>query len=339
MKILFVHPAPSMSIADVARGYRAALERQGHEIYDYHLAKRYAYHQRAIPPEITDPSVLSRQASETIVTEALCFGAELVIIICGLGVHAVAVWLLGRVDIPIATILTESPYDDEQQAMWTSLKHVNSNVDMTAFTNDRFSAEKYGWHLLRPAYDQNIHKPLQPKDEFVADVTLIGTGWGDRQAFLEAVDWTGINLKIYGIWPELTPDSSIYKFLTPLVVSNETAVEMYCSSKICINFHRANRDALTYGPRVVELAACGAFQLSDRREDMDVLVGDSVPIFRTPKELGDMVRFYLRHPEDRERLAGLARKRVAGQTFDSRAADLIAALAGRNLRREVMEGA
>jgi spore maturation protein CgeB len=230
-------------------------------------------------------------------------------------------------------VLTESPYDDGPQEEWTDaakLSALGSSPNITVFTNDRFSAEKNGWHLLAPAYDPAIHKPLPRNPELASDVLIIGTGWTERQMFLEAVDWSGIDFQIYGVWPRLgeSPDSPIYKFYRPLVVNNEHAVEMYSSAKICLNFHRASLVAKTPGPRVFELAACGAFQLSDPRPDMESIFDGSVPTFRNPAELGYMVRRYLNDPDARGYLSNLARERGRDETFDRRAADMIAVLTG-----------
>lgn len=329
MKILFVHPAAEISISDVARGYRFALERAGHEIRDYLMLSRMQYHTNALPPEIrSDRALLARQASENIVVEALYHEADLVLIVSGLNVHPVALWLLGKVGIRAAVILTESPYDDESQKQWSDLTHVGSTVDLTIFTNDQFSAERFGWHLLPPSFHPATHRPVEPVAEDVCDVLMVATGWRERQAFLEAVDWTGINLKLFGVWPGLNnnPDSPIYQYYNPLVVSNEHIASMYCSARICINFHRRSPVAKTPGPRIFETAACGAFQLSDPREGLEEMFGWSIPTFDSPERLGELVREYLKDPLARKTAANEAMMRVQSHTFDHRAADLIAAV-------------
>lgn len=326
MRILFVHPAVNMSISDVSRGYRSALERQGHDIRDYSLAARFSYHQKALPPEIMDPSVISRQASETILNEAMYHESDLVIIISGLNVHPISLWLLGQVGIPVAVVLTESPYDDEHQKQWADLSHVGGKVKITIFTNDRYSAEQYGWTYLAPAYDSAVHHPVEVITDEVCDVLMIGTGWTERQAFLEAVNWTGIDLRIYGVWPNINSESPLFDFYRPLIVDNNRIASSYCSSKICLNFHRKSDVALSPNPRTMELAACEAFQLSDAREDLTTLFGDSIPTFAGPAELESLIRYYLGKPELRELLAKKARINVQNQTFDQRAVDLMAAL-------------
>ncbi len=341
MKILFVHPSTTMSIGDVGRGYRGALERGGHEVIDYYLDRRIAYHQRAVPPHVASdqPQVISKMASETILNEAMYNSVDLVLIISGLNAHPIALWLLGQVGIPAAVIFTESPYDDVAQAQWASLTHVNGKVDLTIFTNDRWSAMNHGWCLLPPSFDPAIHRPVASEPDMVCDAVIVGTGWPERQAFLEAVDWSDIDLRIYGIWPALNADSPLHRFYRPGVVDNYNIASMYCSAKVCINFHRKSEKALTPGPRTFELAGCGAFQLSDHRRDLATMFGDSVPTFDSPQVLGDRIRYYLANPAERATLAAKSRNLVQYETFDQRAASMVAALQSQSLQPTGTEGA
>jgi len=325
MKILLVTPSVSMSIADVSRGYRRALERAGHQICEYSMKARYTYHQKALP-EGVPPEILCRQASENIALEALYGEVDLVLIISGLNVHPIALWSLAKLKIPAAVILTESPYDDEFQKQWVDLTHVGIDTKAKVFTNDRSSAETYGWTLLAPSFDPEFHKPSPVSKDHVCDVVMVGTGWRERQAFLEYADWTGIDLRLYGNWPDLDEKSPLFKFYRPGIVDNAQISEIYSSAKICLNFHRASRLAKTPGPRVYELAACGAFQLSDSREDLSSLFGMTVPTFTSPKQLQEQVKYFLKNEGQRASLADQARHLVQNETFDSRVCDLISAI-------------
>lgn len=333
LNILFVHPSAQMSISDVARGYRAAFERMGHNIRDYRLYARLGYHNRAVPPEMPGPEYdrhasVARAASETILNEALYHQSDLVFIVSGLNLHPIALWLLGKVGIPAAVIFTESPYNDEDQARWANLKPFGSPLNMHVATNDRYSADHYGWQFLAPSFDPIIHRPLPLDPSYACDVLMIGSGWPERQALLEAINWDGINLKLYGIWPGLidNPNSPIHKFYSPLIVNNVTIAQMYSSAKINLNFHRASPTALSWNPRAVEIAACCAFQLSDSRADLLELFGTSIPTFETSEQLEKLIRHYLGDDSHRIILQVKAHERVQGETFDNRAAALLSAL-------------
>ncbi|MDD5366932.1 MAG: glycosyltransferase [Gallionellaceae bacterium] len=320
MKVLFVYPVAMMSVSDVAAGYHQALLRAGHDVKVYHLGKRWAYHDLAINPDLPEPErlrALSKQASETMVIEAWYHDADLVLIVSGLSVHPLALQLLRKGGIPTCVIHTESPYQDEQQAEWSA-----HYPGMLCCTHERTSAEKYGWLYLPHAYDPMIHWPHRHEDDVASDVLLLGTGWPERVKLLEAVDWTGIDLRLIGLW-QLDPASPLQRAYRPGIVANIDAPRLYASAKVCLNLHRHSDEAVSANPRAYELAACGACQLSDARADVRTLFDGSVPTFTTPAELSDRVRQLLASPSDRRTCAAEARARVDGETFDARLDSLL----------------
>jgi spore maturation protein CgeB len=321
--MLFVWPVCTFSVWDVARGYRSAFERilGADSIRDYHLNRRTVYHRRALEAEPSpnmNAAVLAKQASEGVLAEALYFDADVVFIVSGLNFHPIGTWLLNKVGIHAAVILTESPYDDENQEDWAKI-----HPTMSVFTNERTSAAKYGWNYLPHSYDPDIHypHPHDPDDE--CDVLLLGTGWAERQALLEAMDWTGINLRLQGMWPTVGEDSPLHMFLRPGCVDNIQVPALYAGAKICLNIHRDHSGAESLNPRAYELAACGAFQLSDPRPELAEVFGLSVPTFDGPKDLEGAIRFYLERDEARKNWAKRAMDLVRPCTFDARAVGVI----------------
>jgi len=335
VRILFVHPACRFAIWDVARGYRAALGRLlGEESFkDYYLDRHLSYHLRALevnaPKEVAaDQAFVAKLASENILNEAIYHDAQMVFIVSGLNTHPIALKALEKVGIPAAVLLTENPYDDEPQAEW-----VANYPAMKVFTHERFSAETRGWTYLPHAYDPAVHRPVEPDPAQACDVLLVGTGWRERQYFLESTDWTGIKLRVVGpssAWPALTERSPIWKHFVNEPVDNATIAPRYAAAKICLNFHRRHPHAYSPNPRAYEIAGCGAFQLSDPRPGVTDLFGGAVPIFNSPEELGSLVRYYLKNDEERRTFAAASMKRVQLETFDTRAVELLA-----HLRRQV----
>ena len=326
-RIVFVHPIARFSIWDVARGYRSAIGRiVGEEnIRDYFLDRHTMYHRGALPEGVRDQmDVVSKLASEAVVTEALYFGADLVLIVSGLNFHPAGLWLLQKVGIPAAVILTESPYEDESQCLW-----VDTYPGMFVFTNDRVSADRYGWQYLAHAYDPAIHHPETPVEEHLCDVLLVGTGWEERIKLLEGVDWAGITLRLRGLWLQLTESSPIFKFYSPAFVDNATIAKLYSSASICLNIHRdvgGSSGAMSLGPRAYEIAGCEGFQLSDYRPEIDTVFGGSVPFFRTARELEDLIHYYLDRPRTRREMARAAHHCVSSCTFDDRARRLLSVI-------------
>jgi spore maturation protein CgeB len=334
MRTLFVWPAAEFSIWDVGRGLRNALAARGDEIRDYWLNRQLVIAQNGVedflPQGINGEQrhqIVSEIGSQGAVAHALWHQADRVVIVSGLNLHPGVIWALDRIGIPTAVWLTESPYEDDAQAQW-----VSASPSVTVFTHERASAAKYGWHYLPHAFDPAVHHPVAAAAG--PDVLFIGTGWANRQRFFEAVDWTGIRLELVGLWPEMTVDSPIARFLAEQsCVRNEFVKDAYCGAAINVNLHRDHPSAESLNPRAYELAACGAFQISDPRLELEHVFGDSVPVFTSPAHMEALIRHYLAHPEERAAKAAEAQRRVQAHTFAQRAATLDAVMDDERRRR------
>lgn len=324
LRILFIDTTIDISIGDSARGYLAALRRQGHEIHVFRTAARMAFVMTGLKfgpdPEMgKDAALVSRTASEMMVVEALKHRADLVVVSSGLGLHPDGLELLNRAGFPIAIILTESPYEDDHQMPYASrCGHV--------FTNDSYSATERGWHYLPSAYDPQYHHPFPFDPDQACDVLFVGTGWPERQQLLEGVNWAGIGLRILGAWPALGPDSPLWPHLVNEQVTNDETARLYSSAKIAINHHRGHPDAQSLNPRGFELGACGVFQVSDHRPELGLVYSDGVPTYSDSASLERLLRHFLVNEGERKTEAEYQRSRVLSgpHTFDHRAAQLIA---------------
>jgi len=81
--------------------------------------------------------------------------------------------------------------------------------------------------------------------------------------------------------------------------------------------------------RVFDVPACGGFVLTDAREQLGALfeVGREVVVYNDPAEIPDMVRHFLAHPAQRQRVAMAGRRRVlAEHTYDQRLTTLLGAM-------------
>ena len=323
LRILLVWASAAWSVRDVTTGLRGALLRAGHDVHDFRLDQRIGVLARGLGIEIAEAErrreEVTCMATEGVLAAATRFQADLVLVISGLLFHELGLWLLAHYQIPTALVLTESPYEDDQQQHF-----VHRYPDLTVFTQERISAQRFGWHYLPAAYDDQVHQPAEPDLGEACDVVLVGTGFAERQRLLEAIDWTGIQLRIRGVWPEMTPASPIYASYVHGPVENADLPKVYAAAKICLNPYRFHPTAESLNPRAYELAACRAFQLADWRAEGAELFGTAVPTYRNADELSDKLRYYLAQPEQRQACADRARARVQGQNFDRRVADLLA---------------
>jgi hypothetical protein len=263
--------------------------------------------------------------------------------------------LLRKNGIPCWAVMTENPYEDPIDA------HTKAEFFDTIFLSD-LNSEAY-WrsynpnsHYIPHSYDPDKHFPswARPKHRRFADwtppdnghdhVVYVGSGFTKRQSYLEEVDWSGVNLKVYGHWPLLRArddipaayapvapkkDSPLIPYVVEKMVENTFTARLYRGSAIGINMHRTERwsnnaalvvddgEAYSMGPRGVEYAACGLFQVSDPRQEIIDVFGDSVPIHRSPEELGVLVRKYLADPVRRQELAVQQHEAIKGRTFQA----------------------
>jgi len=341
MRLLLCSAGADFSTKDVENGYRAALKAQGHQIIEYNLSRRIDVSRQFLTmvwrkgmrklgePQPNDADAYYH-ASIGVLERALRFDVDWVIAVSAMYLHPDILIMLRRAGKRIAVLFTESPYEDEQQAKVAPLCDV-------VFTCERTSARRYGWVYLPHAYDPAKHRPLEPDPAIPAhDVVFVGTGFQERIELLSAVNWDGIDLGLYGTWMLMGSRSKLRKYLRGSPVNNEYAVGLYRRAKIGLNLYRTSKgfgyraprimDAESLNPRALELAACGVFQISDYRQEVEEVFDDSVATFSTAQGLEDWMRHYLGEPALCSEMARAAAGSVAGHTFAARAQQVIGEL-------------
>ena len=167
-----------------------------------------------------------------------------------------------------------------------------------------------------------VHKPLDlsaaEKKEFGSELSFMGAGYPNRRkAFL---DFISMDFKIWGTEWEDEPR------LRPLVqrggarINSEDTVRIYNAAAINLNLHSSVQAGELVGrgdfvnPRTFEIAACGAFQLVDRRSLMDELFQeDELACFESMDQLKALIAHYRAHPQERTAMAARARERVLAE--------------------------
>jgi len=179
----------------------------------------------------------------------------------------------------------------------------------------------------------DFHKPVElspvERRKFGSDVSFMGAGYPNRRiAFRELVN------RDFKIWGTEWEGDHV---LMPLVqmngarVSSEDCVKIFNATTINLNLHSSVQadDLITGGdfinPRTFELAACGAFQLVDRRSLMDeAFAEDELATFDSMAKLAEKMDYFLAHPEEREGISQKARERVLrDHTYQARMQTLL----------------
>lgn len=364
-RLLLVHPGHSFSTADLYTGLKAGLEQCGVEIVPYLLESRLGVAEAWLKfvdrrsklrkGEIWQQrtkderwAAMLAKAGEEIVTRALRHRVDGILIVTAMCVHPDALMLCRRAHIPVGIVLSESPYDDGPQARVAGL------VDV-CWTNERTSlaalrAANPATHSLPAAYNPAVHTAEpQPGDEDVPahDVVFVGTIFPERVALLEQVDWSGIDLGLYGNALSVTTRHPLYPYLRGGLTDNRYAAALYRRAKVGLNLYRAHPTAESLNPRAYELAACGCYQVSEPRAEAAELFGVACARFRDPAELERVLRASLDEAAYhatvtdarglpgvrrdtlpsaavyRERMAERAWRAAAPHTFEARAAQIM----------------
>ena len=130
-------------------------------------------------------------------------------------------------------------------------------------------------------------------------------------------DLTRFDFKLWGTDWDGDAILAPYVQLAGARISPDDCVRIYNAAKININLHSSTqaRELVTGGdfvnPRTFEVAACGGFQLVDRRSLMaELFAEDELAVFDSMEELLPRIEHYLAHPEEREAVAMRGRARV-----------------------------
>lgn len=326
MKLLLIEPGASWATADVAIGLRHGLETHGVQLVRYRLderidrSTRWLYYNwrrtKKLNPEIEKPNTADvfYQAGIGALEMALRHQVDAVFVVSAMFLHPDVITLMKRAGLRVVVLFTESPYDMEKELPIAKL------VD-GCWTNERtavpaFAAVNPNSGYVAHAWNPARHKAgPQAGDDIVRahDVVFVGSAFTERVEWLTAIDWTGIDLGLYGSWAPLGSRHPLRQFVCGHQVTNVTTAALYRRAKVGLNLYRTSMGwgrmapriahAESLNPRAYELAACGAFHLSTYRAEVSELFGELVPTFTTPDEASTLIRRWLADDRGRQSVA------------------------------------
>jgi spore maturation protein CgeB len=313
MRIHLVHPGVNWSLSDVFDGLRDGLLANGVEIV----------------PEKAD--------------------ADWIVVVNG-NLHDPEKLRGWRMLAPVAVLCTESPYDFEQEVEriavvdggWT---HECESLAPLQAVNPRVSYLPHAWHPER-------HRLSEPDPSVPAhDVVFVGTGFNERVEWFNKIDWSGINLGIYGLWAGLGLEAHIMRdcvypkyneeddvYAEAQCIANAQTVALYRRAKMGLNLYRRRGGgmgftpkhdvaAVSLNPRAYELAACGVFHVSTPRPEVTERFGALVPLIGGTRETAAhdeaVIRDWLARDADRAAIAAQLPASVAGESWIERAASVL----------------
>lgn len=342
LRLILCHPGASWSTADVYDGLLYGLKHHGADVVPYRLDTRIEASQKALhylwrskkreQPDLPKPNSadLLYHAGVGVLEMALRHQADVVLVVSAMLLHPDIIAMMKRAGLRVVVLFTESPYDHEQElriarmvdGCWT-----NERAVVPAFreVNPHAGYLPHGWHPQKHYVSARALDDTIPQH----DVVFVGSGFSERITWFNSINWTGIDLGIYGTWKGLGLNKQVRAAVKGEQVSNEYAAALYRRAKIGLNLYRTSKGwgrrapsivhAESLSPRAYELAACGAFHLSDYRVEVEEVFGDLVPTFTTPLEAAAKIRLWLNDPDGRARVAEQLPACVAEMSWADRA--------------------
>jgi spore maturation protein CgeB len=196
------------------------------------------------------------------------------------------------------------------------------------FFKDRYIVDKLraklGWTHVRylpQACDRELHRtvPLEPGDRerFGCDISLAGNPYLFRNESLRPL--IGRDMKIWGPPPPSWVDHPASRHFTGRYVTGPEKCRAMLAAKIVLNQNHYAEIAGT-NKRTFEVAAIGAFQLTDTPAIRDVFDPDTeIACFDTQREMVERIDHFLGLPERRAEMAARAQRRAhAEHTYEHR---------------------
>lgn len=259
---------------------------------------------------------------QSILQEAASFHPDLVLVINALHTfpsdHAQQIAQIREMGIRIAVWFVDDPYftDDTRQLSQCYDEVFTHELECVAFYR---SIGCQDVHYLPLAANPQLFRPLRTGPEYQFDVCFIGNAFWNRVLLFDDLAEFLQDKKVLiagGYWERLTRYERLSRFIRKGWIPVEETVSYYNGSKIVINIHRTtsagqdNRNGLdipggSINPRTYEIAACGAFQITDIRSDLTAYYrpGYDMETFRDADELKHKIAYYLEHEEERQRIA------------------------------------
>jgi spore maturation protein CgeB len=156
--------------------------------------------------------------------------------------------------------------------------------------------------------DPDIQHPYDVDEQWKSDIIFTGSAEHSRLARED---------ERYEIVQRLSkmPNSRVYGcFGNPTIDGIETFYAI-SGAKIALSINAANDVRLYHSDRLVNCLACGTFTLARRVPDTDLLFRDGVHVkyFDSPDEFFELADWYLKHDQEREKIARAGMERAHGE--------------------------
>jgi spore maturation protein CgeB len=208
------------------------------------------------------------------------------------------------------------------------------------FTKERYALRQLELAGLRnlaylPMYCvPSLHHPVPIDDDALRGaVALVGARYPFRERLVrELLDYP---VRVWGPgWSRAEP--SVAARVSGGYVAGPTKLAIYCGATLSLNPHHPMNDVVGVNTRTFELAAAGACQVVDLKDELPHLFkpGEEVIAYRDLAELRRHLTYFLAHPDETRAIGANAHRRaLAEHTVRHRVEEIIATMHDRLGRR------
>lgn len=333
LRWLVCAPGPAFSVHDVYIGWVEALREVGETVREFPLGDLLTFYDTVHIDRNGSgeyEKALSADQAKSFAVDRLAAALykvrpQVLLLVSGFFAEEDLLEQARRSGTRVVLLHTESPYEDERQlelAPYADLNLLNDPTHLAAF--EALAPTVYAPHAYRPS----VHYPGGTP---TVDFSFVGTGYPSRVEFFEQLNLDGLSVKLAGNWMRLPDEHPLRGYLAHNIdecFDNADAAPLYRSTRVGLNLYRREAEAedliagWSMGPREVEMAACRTFFLRDPRPEGDE-VFPMLPTFVGAGDASEKLRWWLAHPNQREKAAKAAREAVADRTFTNHARKLL----------------
>jgi spore maturation protein CgeB len=202
-----------------------------------------------------------------------------------------------------------------------------------------FTKERYAMRSLQQVGIRNLsylpmycvpseHYPVtattDEANRYGGPLSFVGNRYAYRERFVKAL--RDYPLRLWGRGWTASDDPAIRAVAGPVVFGREKLL-VYAASTLSLNHHHPMNDIVGVNTRTFELAAAGACQVVDLKQDLRHLFkpGEEVVGYRDLGELRRLLDFHLAHPDEARAIGDNARRRaLAEHTLRHRIEEMLA---------------
>lgn len=283
-------------------------------------------------------NILVALMSESMTAAAIENAVDLVFLIAQSPISPTVIKELKRHGIPTAMWFVEDWQVKAYWQDWAPLYEYFFTIQKGEFFKRLFRQGVQQAHYLPLAADPEIHltQTLDQTEqhEFGSDVSHVGAGYLNRRKVFSSL--TEYDFKLWGSgWEDSRSLESVIQRNGERIPTEET-VKIFNAAKININLHSSpfhygvNPDGDYLNPRAYEIAACGAFQLCDKRGLLkeSFTDGSEIVTFSSTGELRELINKFLQEGELRKQIAHQSQERVLQQhTYRHRMQEVLEVIA------------